>query len=103
MATLCLDPPKAFNFKYPDEWPCWKQRFEQFRLASGPASEGEERQVSTLLYCMGEAVENTLSSTNISSEDRKKYESVMAKFNTFFNIRKNVIFSMPISIVKDGD
>ena len=92
MASLRLDPPRAFNFKYPDEWPRWKRRFEQFKLASGLASESEERQVSTLLYCMGEAAEDTLSSTNISSEDRKKYESVMAKFDTFFNVRKNVIF-----------
>ena len=92
MASLCLDPPRSFNFKYPDEWPRWKRRFEQFRLASGLTSESEERQVSTLLYCMGEAVEDTLSSTNISSKDRKKYESVMTKFDTFFNVRKNVIF-----------
>ena len=92
MASLRLDPPSTFNFKYPDEWPRWKRRFEQFRLASGLASESEERQVSTLLYCMGEAAEDTLSSTNISSEDRKKFESVMAKFDTFFKVRKNVIF-----------
>ena len=67
MASLHLDPPRVFNFKYPDEWPRRNRRFEQFRLASGLGSESEERQVSTLFYCMGEAVKDTPSSTNISS------------------------------------
>ncbi len=40
---------------------------------------------------MGEAAEDILASTNISSEDRKKYEGVVAKFDAFFNVRKNVI------------
>lgn len=92
MASLCLDPPRVFNFKYPDEWPRQKRRFEQFRLASGPALASKVSQVSTLLYCMEEAAEDTLSSTNILLEDRKNYKSVMAKFDTFFNARKNVIF-----------
>ena len=41
---------------------------------------------------MGEGAEDSLSLTGISSEDRKKYEVVMAKFDTFFNVRQNVIF-----------
>ena len=35
-----------------------------------------------------------VSSTNILSEDRKKYEFVMAKFDTFVNVRKYVIFEL---------
>ena len=41
---------------------------------------------------MGEGAEDTLVLTGISSEDRKKYQAVMAKFDTFFKVRKNVIF-----------
>ena len=56
MATsnIWWEPPAAFDFKNPEEWPHWKQRFEQFRLASGLSDEEESRQVSTLLHCLGE-------------------------------------------------
>ena len=67
-------------------------RFEQFRLACGLSSEGEERQVCMLLYYMGEVAEETLVLTGISSKDRNKYESVMAKFDTYFKVRKNINF-----------
>ena len=48
--------------------------------------------MSALLYCLGETADDVLTSTNISSEDRKKYDSVMAKFDEFFGVRRNVIF-----------
>ena len=50
MASVPLQPPAKFNFSNPDEWPKWRRRFEQFRIASGMAGESEERQISTLLY-----------------------------------------------------
>ena len=92
MANLRLQPPDPFNFRKPDEWGKWKRRYEQFRTASGLANEGETRQVSTLLYCMGEEAEDVLTSTGISDEDRKKYDAVMSKFDGFFKVRKNLIF-----------
>ena len=92
MANVRLQPPDAFNFRSPDEWPKWKRRFEQFRSASGLATEPETRQVSTLLYCLGEDADDVLTSTNIGEDDRKEYDSVMAKFDGFFKVRKNVIF-----------
>ena len=92
MASIRLQPPSSFDFKVPEEWPKWKKRFDQFRLASGLAAENDERQISTLLYCMGENAEETLSSMNISVDDRKKYDEVVAQFNAFFQVRQNVIF-----------
>ena len=94
MATynISLQTPGAFRFDRPDEWAKWKRRFEQFRLVSGLSAQSKERQVCTLLYTLGEDAEDVLSSTNISQEDRKKYAEVMAKFDGFFQIRKNVIY-----------
>ena len=66
MATTQLQPPNPFDFKHPDNWQKWKRRFEQYRHASGLASGSEQRQVSTLLYCLGEQAEDVLSSTGIS-------------------------------------
>ena len=92
MASVPLQPPAKFNFSNPDEWPKWRRRFEQFRIASGMAGESEERQISTLLYCLGEEAEDVLTSTNISEADRGRYVQVLGKTDEFFKVRKKVIF-----------
>ena len=79
-----LQPPQPFRFDTPDEWPKWRHRFEQFRMATGLSKEDEERQVSTLLYCLGEEADDVLTSTNISTEIER-------------NIWKFLINSMPTS------
>ena len=86
LANLHLKQTDSFD------WPKWKKRFEQFRVASGLANKEEPRQVSTLLYCLGEEADDVHTSTNIKNDDRKKYDVVIAKFNAFFQVRKNVIF-----------
>ena len=92
MAQLRLDPPEAFNFRSPDEWPHWKKRFQQFRLGSGLFEDSNAKQVSTLLYCMGQDAEETLASTNITATDREQYHRVLAQFDSFYKVRRNVIF-----------
>lgn len=92
MAQLRLHPPDPFNFKAPDEWPRWKKRFEQFRVASGLAEDSAAKQTSTLLYCLGEEAESVLTSTNATEDDRADYDRVMGKFDAFFQVRRNVIF-----------
>ena len=83
-----LQTPAPFPFNSPDEWPKWKRRFEQYRIASGLAKEDDERQVSTLLYCLGEEADDVLTSTNITVESRKKFADVLQEFNEFFKVRK---------------
>ena len=92
MASLRLDVPEQFDFRSPDDWPRWKKRFEQFRLASGLATESEARQISTLLYCLGEDLKDVPGSTNITSEERKSYNTVLEKFDGHFQVRRNKIF-----------
>ena len=41
---------------------------------------------------MGENADNVLTSTRITSEERKKYDTVLAKLDGFFKVRRNVIF-----------
>ena len=76
--SLQLKPPDNFDFSKPDTWQKWKKRFEQFRVASGLKEESDPRQVSTLLYCMGEEAESVLSSTDIKDDDEVKYDPVIA-------------------------
>ena len=92
MASVRLQPSSPFDFRTPDEWPRWKRQFEQFRQASGLTAEEDSRQISTLLYCMGDNAEDTLTSTDISHADRSRYATVIAKFDAFFQVRKNIIF-----------
>ena len=92
MAGIRLQLPEPFNFKQPDEWTRWKRRFEQYRVASGLAEEGEARQVCTLLYCMGEEAGDVLTTTKIEEADRKKYDKVIDKFDGFFKVRRNTVF-----------
>ena len=81
--------PAKLNFSNPDECP---KRFKQFCIASGMAGESEERQISTLLYCLGEEAEDVLTSTNISEANRGRYAHVLGKMDECFNVGKNVIF-----------
>ena len=47
----------------------------------------DERQASTLFYCLGSDAEDTLSTIDISEENGKKYQNVLEKFDTFFAVR----------------
>ena len=50
------------------------------------------KQVNTLLYCLGEEAESMLKSTKITEEETKNYETVLEKFDSLFQLRRNVIF-----------
>ena len=41
---------------------------------------------------MGDQADSVLTSTNISTDNRGKYTSVMLKFDDYFKVRRNVIF-----------
>ena len=91
-ANVSLNPPGRFDFKRPDARPKWKRRFQQYLTATGLDKEEDARKTSTLLYCLGEESEDVLTSTNITEADRKKYDVVVEKFDSFFNVRRNVIY-----------
>ena len=55
---------------------------------SGLLQESEVCQVNTLLYCLSEEAEDILASTNTEQEDKKKYGSDLAKFDSFCSVRK---------------
>ena len=54
---------------------------DSLRLASGLSEASEERQVSTLLYCMGEEAADVLDTTDISEENKKKYDQVVTNIS----------------------
>ena len=98
MASMSFQPPASFCFNKPDEW-LKKQRFEQLRMASGLFDKSDERQANMLLYCLGADAKDILSTTNISTENWKKYQKVLEKFHKFFAVRRNVICYGPTTKV----
>ena len=91
MASIRLEPPSAFDFSKPDEWPKWKRWFVQFRSASMLDGESQACQVETLLYCMGEEAESVLLSTGCTADERKVYETVVTELDDYFKVRRNTI------------
>ena len=61
-------------------------------MASGLSDKSDESQANTLLYCSGADAEDILLTTNITADNRKKYQKVLEKFDEFFAVRRNVIF-----------
>ena len=92
MASYQVAPPSGFNFANPEEWPKWIRRFQRFRQASGLSQKSSENQVNTLVYTMGDAADDILSSFGLSEEDKKKFDTVVAMFEGHFVKKRNVIF-----------
>jgi len=61
-------------------------------IVSGLSTASEGRQVSTLLYCFGEDAEDVLDTTRITPKDKQKYTKVIDAFDSYFKVRKNLIF-----------
>ena len=92
MATIQMTPPEAFNFKTPDDWPRWRRWFEQFPIASSLVKASTVKQIGTLLCCMGEISESSLTSTNVTQEERNDYDLIIGIFDSFLKVGRNLMF-----------
>ena len=84
--------PESFSFKHPKEWPKWIRRFERSHLASGFNKKSSEVQVNSLIYNMGDQADSVLLSFMLSDENKKKYDTVKAKFENYFIKHHNSIY-----------
>ena len=89
--TVKVKPPLPFPFHWPDEWQKWK-RLEQFRKASGLSTESHQGQINMLLYTIEEEADDTLMSTKISDSNKKDYNKVIAKLDSFFSDQEKCDF-----------
>jgi hypothetical protein len=55
-------------------------------------SKPEGRQVSALIYATGDRVEDVFNSFTLSDTDAGKFNTVLAKFDAHFIVRRNTIF-----------
>ena len=93
MASYRIPAIEHFDFSKPEEWSRWLRHFERFRLASDLASKSEEVQVSTFIYSMGDKAEDLLESFVFKDDEAKRYATVKAKFEEYFQKRRNTIYA----------
>lgn len=91
MASFHISRPESFNFTQ-DDWPKWVRRFERYRQGSGLKAKSEEHQVNALIYIMGDKADDILCSFGLTEDEKKVYTTVKAKFDSYFEPQRNVIF-----------
>ena len=91
-ATFNIQPPEPFDFSKPNDWTRWIRRFERFRQASNLSASSEDNQVNTLIYCMGDEADDVLRGLKLSAADQHEYTKVRDGFESFFIVRKNIVF-----------
>ena len=64
----------------------------RFRQGSGLKSKSEEYQVNALIYIMGDKADDILCSFELSEDEKKVYDTVRSKFDSYFEPQRNVIF-----------
>ncbi|KAL7863391.1 hypothetical protein SRHO_G00123750 [Serrasalmus rhombeus] len=92
MERLQIPPPPKFDVTKPEEWPKWRKRFERYRIASRLDEQPEENQVNTLIYTMGEDIEDVITSLALTEEEQEGYDVVINHLERHFVVRRNVIF-----------
>ena len=93
MAESRINPPDAFDFRKPEEWPRWIRRFERFRSATELNEDEEQKQINMLIYIMGEEADDVYKSFTFEAEgDDQKYDIVKEKFEGHFIVKRNVIY-----------
>ena len=91
MSQFQVPPPEKFSFRAED-WVKWIKLFDRFRIASGLETQAEENQVNALIYTMGEAAEDVLTSLHLTDAQAGNYTTVRNKLDEHFIACRNVIF-----------
>ncbi|KAK6183197.1 hypothetical protein SNE40_010724 [Patella caerulea] len=90
--SSAIQPPPELDFNNGQAWSAWIRRFDRYRLASGLDQQSEDRQVSTLIYTMGQQADDIYNSFDYPADEQITYDMVKTSFDGHFIIRKNVIF-----------
>ena len=92
MASISLPKGASFSGNVAAEWAVFKQKLEIFMLASGNQDAPESKKVSLLLTCLGDKGLDIYNSFNLGADEAFKWDTVMNRFETYCNPRKNVSF-----------
>ena len=67
----------------PDTWPKWLRQFDRYRAVSGLNSKPPTKQVSTLLYAMGDSADDILQTLRLE-EGTVSYNEIKKSLNDYF-------------------
>ena len=84
-------PPEPFTFAYPSKWEDWKKKFKRFRVATELDKKANLVQISQLICVMGDNAEKIFESFGLTEVDRLTFDQVMAKFDDYFNLKRNIV------------
>ena len=91
MAEIYLQPSDPFDFITPGNRLHWQGCFEQFRVASGLEEASASKQ-HIFLYCLSTEDELALTSNDITEGEQKDYSLKLDKFDSCFEVCRNVTF-----------
>lgn len=93
MASL-IQPPAVFDFNQPKKFDEWLARFELYctlaKIGVG-ATDASKVKRDAFVYLLGPGAIDLLNSFQLSDDDDKKYDAVLAKFKAFFSSSRNVM------------
>ncbi|XP_037813721.1 uncharacterized protein LOC119604894 [Lucilia sericata] len=75
-----------------ENWRKFKQNFEIFLEAADLSGEPDQRKVAVLLNAVGEDGLELFQTFNLSSENKKKYQEVLAAFENFCVPEKRIVY-----------
>lgn len=80
-----LKPPQSLSFdgNIAENWKAWKQRFEVYSIASGASEKSEAVKIAILLHVLGDEAIEKYNTFNLSEENKKSYNSILAAFENY--------------------
>ena len=66
-------------------------------------TESKESQICMLLYCMGKGAKDIFTLIDVSEKKRKRYELVVANFDSFFEVRKMIFCAYLFNCQRQGE
>ena len=67
----------------------WVRRFDRFRIGSGLTNRLANDQISTMIYAMGDQVDDILRTLNIPNDST--YDQLKQSVDRYFGVRRNLI------------
>lgn len=95
MSKIELKPPESLCLQgnVAENWRTWKQRFDNYLLATESDKKSDAVKIALLLTCMGpEALDRYNHFDYTEGEDKTKYKTVLQKFDIHFQGMKRTVF-----------
>lgn len=75
-----------------DQWRLWRQKFENYLIASETNNKSEEVQCAQLLHFLGDDALQIYNSFSLTASERNKVKTLLQKFEEYFIPKKNLTY-----------